>query len=58
MAKESIRDLVRAAMGSLSPSELTATWLFLEIISGCFWYAPLEVVTLSLPWSPPEVGAG
>ena len=58
LAEEAMRDLVGAAMGSCSPLGLAATWLFLEIISGCCWYAPLEVVTLSLPWSPLEVGAG
>ena len=45
-------------MGSWSPLELAATWVFLGIISGCCRDAPLEVVTLSLPWSPLEVGAG
>ena len=49
LAEEAMIDLVQAAMGSWSPLELAATWLFLEIISGCCWDSPLEVVTLSLP---------
>ena len=55
---ESMRYLVRVAMGYWSTLELAATWVFLEIISCCCWYALLEVVTLYLPWSPLEVGAG
>ena len=55
---ETMRDLVQVAMGSWLPLELDATWVFLEIIRGCCWNAPLEVVTLYLPWSPLEVGAG
>ena len=27
-------------------------------MSGCWWDTPLEVITLSLPWPPLEVGAG
>ena len=50
--------LLRLAMGSWSPLELTTTWVFLEIVSGCFWDTPLEVVTFSLPWPTFEVGAG
>ena len=49
LAKEEMRDFERAVMGSWSPLELDATWLFLEIISVCYWDTPLEVVTLSLP---------
>ena len=30
--------------------------MFIEIVSGCCWDTPLEVVTLSLPWPPLEVG--
>ena len=55
---EPIRDLVRVAMGSWSPLYLAATWVFLEIVSGCCWDAAWEVVTLSLPWTPLEVGSG
>ena len=58
MEEEAIRGLVRAAIGSWSPLELTATCLFLVITGVCCLKAPLEVVTLSLPWSPLEVGAG
>ena len=32
--------------------------MFIEIVSGCCWDTPLEVVTLSLPWPPLEVGGG
>ena len=58
LEEESIRDLVQEAIGSCSPLELTATWVFLESTSVCFWNSPLEVVTLSLQWSPLEVVAG
>ena len=58
LAEEAIRDLVRADMGSCSPLDLAATWIFLEIISVCCWDSPLQVVTMYLPWSPLEVGAG
>ena len=58
LAEEAMRDLVRAAMDYWSPLNLAATCLFLEIISVCCWDAPLEVVTMSLTWSPLEVGAG
>ena len=46
---EAMRDLLRLAIGSWSSLELTDTWVFLEIVSGCCWDTPLEVVTLSLP---------
>ena len=55
---EAMRDLVQLTMGSWSPLELTATWVFLEIVSECCWDTTLEVITLSLPWSPLEVGVG
>ena len=55
---EVMRDLVRVAIGSWSPLDLDATWVYLEIISGYCWYTPLEVSTLCLPWSPLEVGVG
>ena len=58
LQEESICDLIRAAIGSCSALELTATWLFLEITGVYCWKAPLEVVTLSLPWSILEVAAG
>ena len=38
---EAIHDLVQVAMGSWSPLELAATWVFLEVISGYFWDSPL-----------------
>ena len=55
---EAMRDLVRLVMDSWSPLELTSTWVILEIVSGYCWYTPLEVITLSLPWPPLEVGVG
>ena len=55
---EEMRDLLRLAIGSWSSLELTDTWVFLEIVSGCCWYIPLEVVTLYLPCPPLEVGGG
>ena len=35
-------------------------WVILSyaVTWGCVWDAPLEVVTMSLTWSPLEVGAG
>ena len=51
-------DLVQLAMGSWSPLELTDIWVFLVIVSGCFWDTPLEVITLSLTCRTLEVGAG
>ena len=55
---EAMRDLVQLAMGSWSPLELTATSVFLEIVSDCCWDTPLEVITFSLPCPPLEVGTG
>ena len=55
---EAMHDLVLLVMGSWSPLELTTTWVFLEIVSGCFGDTPLELITLSLPWTLLEVGAG
>ena len=50
---ESMRDLVRLAIGSWSPLKLTATWVFFGIVSGFFCNTPLEVITLYFfghPW--------
>ena len=58
MGGEATRDLVRAAIGSWSPLELTATCRSLKITGVCCLKAPLEVVNLSLTWSPLEVGTG
>ena len=51
-------DLVRLAIGSWSPLELTATWVFFGIVSGFFCNALLEIITLSLSWPPLEVVVG
>ena len=37
LEEEAICDLVRAAIVSWSPLELTATWLFLKITGVCCW---------------------
>ena len=58
LEEEEIRDILQAAIGSWSPLYLTANCLFLEITGVYFLKAPLEVVTLSLPWSLLEVGEG
>ena len=36
LEEESIRDLVQEAIGSCSPLELTATWVFLEVLVSAF----------------------
>ena len=38
---EAMRDMVRLAIGFWSYLELTANWVFLEIVSVCCWYIPL-----------------
>ena len=55
---KAMRDMVHLAIGSWSHLELTATWVFFGIVSGCCWNTPLGVVTLSLPWTPLEVSGG
>ena len=55
---ESMRDMMRLAIGSCSPLELTATWVFLGVVSGFCCNTPLEFITLSLSWPPSEVGVG
>ena len=55
---ESMRDLVRLDIGSWSPLELTATWVFFRIVSDFCCNTNLEVITLSLYWSPLEVSVG
>ena len=51
-------DLVRLAIGSWSPLELTATWVFFGTVSGFCCNTPLEVITLFFSWPPLEVGVG
>ena len=53
-----MRDLVRLAIGSWSPLELTATWAFFGIVSGFFCNTPLEVITLYFSWPTLEVCVG
>ena len=55
---EFMHDLVRLAIGSWSPLELTATWVFFEMMSGFCCNTTLEVINLSLFWPPLEVGVG
>ena len=55
---EAMCDLVQLAIVSWSPLELTDTWVFFGIVSGCCCNTPLEVVTLSLHLPPLEVGGG
>ena len=55
---ESMRDLVRLAIGFWSHLEFTATWVFLFIVSGFCCNTLLEVITLYLFWPPLEVGVG
>ena len=52
------RDLLRAAIGSWPPLELNVTCRPLGITGVYCLKAPLEVVTLYLPWAPLEVSAG
>ena len=49
-------DLVRLAIDSWSPLELTDTWVFFGIMSGFCCNTPLEIITLFLSWPPLEVG--
>ena len=58
LEEEEIRDIIREAIGYCPTLELTATWIFLESNGVYCWKAPLEVITLSLPWLPLEVCAG
>ena len=51
------RDIVRAAINYWSPLKFTATCRPLGITDVYYLKAHLEMVTLSLPWSPLEVGA-
>ena len=53
---ESMRDLVRLAIGFWSHLEFTATWVFLVIVSGFCCNTPLEVITLYLSCPPLELG--
>ena len=55
---ESMRDMLRLAICSWSPLELTDTWVFWGIVSGFCCTTPLEVINLYLSWPPLEVGVG
>ena len=55
---EYMLDLVRLAIGSWSPLELTATWVFFGIVSDFCCTTPLEVMALFFPWPPLELGVG
>ena len=51
---EFMLDLVRLEIGSWSPLELTATWVFFGIVSGFCCNTPLEVIILFFlvqPWN-------
>ena len=41
---EAMLDLVRLAIGSWSSLELTDTWVFLEIVSGCCLDTPCCII--------------
>ena len=51
-------DLVRLAIGSLSPLELTATCVFFGIVNEFCCTTPLEFMALLFSWPPLEVGVG
>ena len=55
---ESMLDQVRLAIGSWSPLELIATWVFLGIVSNFCCTTPLEVIAIFFSWPPLEVGVG
>ena len=51
-------DLVRLEIGSWSPLELTATWVFFGIVNEFCCTTPLEFMALLFSWPPLEVGVG
>ena len=55
---ESMRDMMRLAIGSCSPLELTATWVFFGIVSGFCCNTPLEVIILFFSCPALELGVG
>ena len=55
---ESMIDLVRLAIGSLSPLELIATCVSFGIVSNFCCTTPLEVMDVCFSWPPLEVGVG
>ena len=54
----SMLDLVRLTIGSRSPLELTATWVFVGIVSYFCCTTPLEVMALFFSFPTLEVGVG
>ena len=55
---EYMLDLVRLEIGSWSPLELTATWVFFGIVSDFCSTTPLEVLALFFSCPPLEVDVG
>ena len=55
---ESMFDLVHLVIGSWSPLELTATWVFFEIVSEFCCTTPLEVMSFYYYLPHLEVGVG
>ena len=55
---ESMLDMVRLVIGSWSPLELIATWVFFGIVSNFCCTTPLEVMAVFFSWPPLEVGVG
>ena len=51
-------DLVHFAIGSWSPLELIATWVFFGIVSKFCCTTPLEVTAVCFYWPPLKVGIG
>ena len=49
-------DLVLLEICSWSPLELDGTWVFIVICFGCWCTKPLGFITLSLSWTPLEMG--
>ena len=55
---ESIRDLLRLAIGSWSPLELIVTFLNFVIVSTCCCTTPLEVMAVCFSCPPLELSVG
>ena len=55
---EYMLDMVSLAIGSWSPLELTATWVFFGIVSELCCTTPLKVMSLFFSCPPLEVGVG
>ena len=54
----SMFDRVHLTIGSWSPLELIATWVFFGIVSNFCCTTPLEVMAVFFYWPPLEVGVG